>query len=159
LPLFEQTLATAVPAYPVAQFQPITEKVLIARLVSVLLAPLYPVDDGEGAVQVERLQPLNPYGSPLFEHTSATAVSVYPVAHVQPVTAKVLITKLVSVLLAPLYPVVEVGVMHFGIEHTTPPLSEEAGEQTFPIEAVHGLSPVTEQVVILEVSPLMSIVD
>ena len=28
---------------------------LIARLVSVLLAPLYPVDDIEGAVQVERL--------------------------------------------------------------------------------------------------------
>ena len=45
LPLFEQTLATAVPVYPVAQFQPVTAKVLIARLVSVLLAPLYPVDD------------------------------------------------------------------------------------------------------------------
>ena len=47
--------AVAVPAYPVAQFQPITEKVLIARLVSDLLAPLYPVVDDEGAVQVERL--------------------------------------------------------------------------------------------------------
>ena len=78
--------AVAVLVYPVAHVQPVTAKVLIARLVSVLLAPLYPVDDDEGAVQVERLQPLNPYGSPLFEHTSATAVSVYPVAHVQPVT-------------------------------------------------------------------------
>ena len=69
-----------------------------------------------------------------------------------------LITKLVSVLLAPLYPVVEVGVMHFGIEHTTPPLSEEAAAQAVPpYEVVHGLLP--EQVVILEVSPLMSIVD
>ena len=86
-PLFEQTPAAAVPVYPVvAHVQPVTAKVLIARLVSVLLAPLYPVDDDEGAVQVERLQPLNPYGSPLFEHTLATAVSVYPVAHVQPVT-------------------------------------------------------------------------
>ena len=47
--------AAAVPVYPVAQFQPVTAKVLIARLVSVLLAPLYPVDDDEGGVQVERL--------------------------------------------------------------------------------------------------------
>ena len=107
---------------------------------------------------MDLLQPLNPYGSPLFEHTLATAVPVYPVAHVQPVTAKVLITKLVSVLLAPLYPVVEVGVMHFCIEHTTPPLSEEAAAQTVPpCEAVHG--PVPEHATILEVSPFMSIVD
>ena len=132
-------------------------------MVSTLFAPLYLADnDDDGVIQVERLQPLNPYGSPLFEHTPATAVSVYPVAHVQPVTSKVLITKLVSVLLAPLYPVVEVGVMHFGIEHTTPPLSEEAAAQAVPpLEAVHG--PVPEQATILEVpppaSPSMSMVD
>ena len=47
--------AAAVPVYPVAHVQSVTEKVLIARLVSVLLAPLYPVNDDEGAVQVERL--------------------------------------------------------------------------------------------------------
>ena len=97
---------------------------------------------------------------PLFEQTIATAVSVYPVAHVQPVTAKVLITKLVSVLLAPLYPVVEVAVIHVdGVEHTTPPLPEEAAEQVLPVpmEAVHGLLP--EQATILEVVPLISIVD
>ena len=51
----EHAAAVAVPAYPLAQVQPVTAKVLIARLVSVLLAPLYPVDDDEGAVQVERL--------------------------------------------------------------------------------------------------------
>jgi hypothetical protein len=105
LPLFEQTLATAVPAYPVAQFQPITEKVLIARLVSVLLAPLYPVNDDEGAVHVERLQPLKEYFVLCVVHATAAAVPVYPAAHVQPVTAKVLIARLVSVLLAPLYSV------------------------------------------------------
>ena len=45
-----------------------------------------------------------------------------------------------------------------GVEHTTPPLSEEAAAQAVPpYEVVHGL--LSEQVVILEVSPLMYIVD
>ena len=44
-----------------------------------------------------------------------------------------------------------------GVEHTTPPLSEEAAAQAVPpLEAVHGLS---EQATILVVVPLMSIVD
>ena len=47
--------------------------------------------------------------------------------------------------------------MQFGVEHTTPPLSAGAAEQTFPIEAVHGLSPVAEQVVILEEESEISI--
>jgi hypothetical protein len=52
----------------------------------------------------------------------------------------------------------EVGVMQFGgVEHTTPPLSEEAAAQAVPpLEAVHGLS---EQATILVVVPLMSMVD
>ena len=47
-----------------------------------------------------------------------------------------------------------------GIEHTTPPLSEEAAAQAVPpYDAVHGLLP--EQATILEVVPIsiMSIVD
>ena len=45
-----------------------------------------------------------------------------------------------------------------GVEHTTPPLSEAAAAQAVPpYEAVHG--PVPEQAMILEVVPLMSIVD
>ena len=76
-----------------------------ARLVVDLLAPLYPVEDDEGVVQVERLQPLKEYFELCVVHATAAAVPVYPVAHVQPVTAKVLIARLVSVLLAPLYPV------------------------------------------------------
>ena len=45
-----------------------------------------------------------------------------------------------------------------GIEHTTPPLFEVAAAQAVPpYEAVHGLLP--EQATILEVVPLMSIVD
>ena len=45
-----------------------------------------------------------------------------------------------------------------GIEHTTPPLSEEAAAQAVPpYEAVHG--PVPEQATIFEVVPLMSIAD
>ena len=46
-----------------------------------------------------------------------------------------------------------------GVEHTTPPLSEEAAAQVLPvpIEDVHGLFP--EQATILEVVPFMSIVD
>ena len=44
-----------------------------------------------------------------------------------------------------------------GVEHTTPPLSEAAAQAGPPYDAVHGL--LSEQVVILEVSPLMSIVD
>ena len=47
--------------------------------------------------------------------------------------------------------------MHFGIEHTTPPLFEEAAAQAVsPCEAVHGLFP--EQATILE-TPKMSIAD
>ena len=47
------------------------------------------------------------------------------------------------------------GVELGGVEHTTPPLLEEAAVQTFPIEAVHGLF--GEQVVILESKSEMSI--
>ena len=90
--------AAAVPVYPVAHVQPVTEKVFITRLVSVLLAPLYPANDDDGAIQVERLQPLKEYFVLCVVHATATAVPVYPVAHVQPVTANVLITRLVSVL-------------------------------------------------------------
>jgi hypothetical protein len=48
---------------------------------------------------------------------------------------------------------------HAGKLHTTPPSDEEAAEQVLPvpIEEMHGLFP--EQVTILEMSPLMSIVD
>jgi hypothetical protein len=46
---------------------------------------------------------------------------------------------------------------HAGKLHTTPPSDEPAAAQIFPIEAVHGLFP--EQATILEVVPLMFIVD
>ena len=95
-----------------------------------------------------------------MEHAAALAVPSYPLAQVHPVTEKLLVgVKLTSFLLVLSYPVVEVGVMQFGgVEHTTPPLSEEAAAQAVPpYEVVHGL--LSEQVVILEVSPLMSIVD
>jgi hypothetical protein len=42
--------------------------------------------------------------------------------------------------------------------HTTPPSDEPAAEQVCPT-TVHGLFPVPEQATILEVVPLMSIVD
>ena len=93
-----------------------------------------------------------------MEHTAAVAVPAYPLAHVQPVTEKVLVARLVSVLPALLYPDVEVGAMHFDCvdEHTTPPLLEGAAAQKIPpYGAVHGLS---EQVGILEPESEMSIV-
>jgi len=97
--------AAAVPVYPVAQFQPVTAKVLIARLVSVLLAPLYPVvDDGEGVVQMNLLQPLKEYFVLWVVHATDAAVPTYPVAHVQPVTAKPRMFLLVSTLFVLLYP-------------------------------------------------------
>jgi len=99
------------------------------------------------------------------EHCPALAVPAYPLAQVHPETKKSLDVdvKLTSFLLVLSYPVVEVGVMQFGgVEHTTPPLSEEAAAQAIPpYEAVHG--PVPVQSTILEVPPptfpLMSIVD
>ena len=45
----EQAAAVAVPAYPVAHVQPVTEKPITFLLVSTLFAPLYPADnDDEG---------------------------------------------------------------------------------------------------------------
>ena len=91
-----------------------------------------------------------------MEHAAALAVPANPLEQVHPDTENVLFVKSPSFLFALKYPVVEVGVMH-GVEHTTPPLFEEAAAQVVPPkETVHGLF--GEQVVILEVVPEMSIV-
>jgi len=91
------------------------------------------------------------------EHVVALAVPANPLEQVHPDTEKVLGVKSSSFLFASRYPVVEVGVTQFGVEHTTPPLPVKAAVHAVPPEeAVHRLS--LEQVAILEVDPLMSMV-
>ena len=77
--------AAALPVYPVAHVQPVTEKPIIFLLFSRLFIPLYPVTD-VGVLQMDLLQPLKEYFVLCVVHATAAALPVYPVAHVQPVT-------------------------------------------------------------------------